>query len=159
MNLFIESHQQWIKNLIDADVDFIVVGGYSVIFHGYRRTTGDVDIWLKPDNANKEKILPVLYKAGFDEDDVRQIAGFDFTKHLVFTVGEAPEKIDFLTNINLVSYEEADKQKIIAEADGLNIPFLHLNHLVLSKINTGRAKDQADVEMLQQVDKARKSNG
>ena len=55
MNLFIDIHQQWIKNLIAANVDFIIIGGYSVIFHGYKRTTGDVDIWLKPENANKEK--------------------------------------------------------------------------------------------------------
>ena len=53
MNLFIDIHQQWIKSLLAAKVEFIIIGGYSVIFHGYKRTTGDIDIWLKPDNANK----------------------------------------------------------------------------------------------------------
>lgn len=55
MNLFIELHQQLIKELLEAKVDFIVSGGYSVIYYGYKRTTGDVDIWLKPDNDNKRK--------------------------------------------------------------------------------------------------------
>ncbi len=57
MNLFIEQHQDLLKKLLEAKVDFIIIGGYSVIFHGYKRTTGDIDIWLKPDNTNKEKLL------------------------------------------------------------------------------------------------------
>ena len=60
MNLFIEEHQELIKNLLQAHVDFIIIGGYSVIFYGYRRATGDIDIWLKPDNENKRKVISVL---------------------------------------------------------------------------------------------------
>jgi len=60
MNLFEYTHQQLIKKLLEARVEFIIIGGYSVIFHGYQRTTGDIDIWLKPDNTNKERLLPVL---------------------------------------------------------------------------------------------------
>jgi len=100
MNLFIESHQLWLKKLLAAQVNFIIVGGYSVIFHGYKRTTGDIDVWLQPTNQNKEKL------------------------------------------------------KIIADIDDLKIPFIHLNHLVLSKFNTGRLKDKADIEMLQKIDRS-----
>ena len=81
----------------------------------------------------------------------------DFNDRLVFSIEEAPEKIDFLTYINLVNYDDADKNKIIAEVDGMHIPFLHLNDLVLSKMNTGRPKDIADIDMLQQVEKERNS--
>jgi len=156
MNLFIELHQDLIKMLLDAHVDFIVIGGYSVIFHGYKRSTGDIDIWLKPDNANKEKLLPVLRQMGFDENEINEVAMFDFTQHMVFSIGEKPEKIDFITRISLVKYEDADKKKIIAEADGLLIPFLHLDDLILSKINTGRSKDKADIDMLQLIEKAKR---
>jgi predicted nucleotidyltransferase len=152
LNLFIESHQTWLKKLLSANVDFIIVGGYSVIFHGYKRTTGDIDVWLKPTNENKEKLLSVLTEE-FDEDDVQQIATLDFTKHMVFSIGDEPEKIDFLTFINQVSYDEAEELKIIADIDDLKIPFIHLNHLVLSKFNTGRLKDKADIEMLQKIDR------
>jgi uncharacterized nucleotidyltransferase DUF6036 len=155
MNLFIEIHQDLLEMLLKAKVDFIIIGGYSVIFHGYRRTTGDIDIWRKPDNANKEKLLPVLRQLGFDEKEEKEVASLDFTKHMVFSLGEKPEKIDFLTHINLVKYEDADKKKIVAEADGLLIPFLHLDDLVLSKINTGRPKDKADIDMLQLIEKAK----
>ena len=156
MNLFIEIHQLWLKKMMEANVDFIVIGGYSVIFHGYKRTTGDMDIWLKPDNNNKQKLLPVLYGAGFEEEDVAHIAAMDFTEHHVFNIGEIPDKIDFLTHVSIIDYDEADKKKIIADVDGMKIPFLHLNDLILSKINTGRAKDKADIDMLQQVANAKK---
>ena len=151
MNLFIELHQELIKELIKAKVDFIIIGGYSVIFHGYKRTTGDIDIWLKPNNDNKQKLLPVLKYFGFGVGELNEVSALDFTKHLVFSIGEPPEKMDFLTYINLVNYDSADKQKILADIEGLSVPFLHLNDLVLSKMNTGRQKDKADIEMLQKL--------
>jgi predicted nucleotidyltransferase len=151
MNLFIESHQELLRLLLEGNVNFIVIGGYSVIYHGYKRTTGDVDIWVEPDNGNRDRLVKVLESMEFDANDLLAISEQDFTRHLVFSIGEAPEKVDFLTHISSVKYEEADTAKIIAEVDGLKIPFLHLNHLVLSKFNTGRAKDKADVEELQKI--------
>lgn len=158
MNLFVDRHQQLLSSLLDHQVDFIIIGGYSVIYHGYNRTTGDVDIWLKPENENKEKLLPVLKEMGLSSESVEEIRSLDFTRHLVFSIWEEPEKVDFLTYISIIKYEEADQQKIEAEFDGLNIPFLHLHHLILSKINTGRLKDKADVEVLQKLQQYRKDN-
>ena len=120
MNLFIESHQLVLRKLIEHKINFIVTGGYSVIFYGYQRTTGDVDIWLKPDNDNKLRLLPVLRFIGIVEEDIQHITNLDFSKHLSFSFGEEPEKIDFITRINLVEYEEADKMKVQAEVDGLS---------------------------------------
>jgi hypothetical protein len=74
---------------------------------------------LKPDNVNKEKLLLVLEQFGYAEEDIREIAGFDFNEHLVFSIDEIPEKIDFITHINLVEYADADKQKIMADVDGI----------------------------------------
>jgi hypothetical protein len=122
-----------------------------VIFHGYKRTTGDVDIWIQPDNENRDRLIKVLEAMEFESKDLLAISQQDFRRHLVFSIGSAPEKVDFLTQISTVKYDEADAEKIIAEVDGLKIPFLHLNHLVLSKFNTGRAKDKADIEELQKL--------
>ena len=153
MNLFIEKHQDLLKELLLKKVDFIVIGGYSVIFHGYARSTGDVDLWLRPDNANKLKLLGVLKQMDFDEEDIQHIAELDFKKHIVFSMWDEPEKVDFLTRISMIEFEQADQRKITADIDGLKIPFLHLNDLVLSKFNTGRLKDKADVEELQRIQK------
>lgn len=155
MNLFIQLHQYLIKQLLDAKVDFIIIGGYSVIYHGYKRTTGDIDIWLKPDNANKERLLHALALFGLEEDSLNYIRAADITKHTVFSIGTEPEKIDLLTYINLVKYDDADKHKILAEVDGMLIPFLHLNDLILSKINTDRPKDKADIDELQKIEKVK----
>ena len=152
MNLFVKRHQLLLEQLLNAQVDFIIIGGYSVIFHGYERTTGDVDIWLKPDNNNKRKLLPVLEDIGMD---VTALEDVNFSEHFVFSIWEKPQKVDFITIISLVTYEEADKLKIIADCDGLQIPFLHLSHLVLSKINTGRPQDTADIDQLQKINQAR----
>jgi predicted nucleotidyltransferase len=156
MNLFMDRHQELLKELLDAKVDFIVIGGYSVIFHGYMRTTGDVDIWIKPGNENKMKVLSVLHNLDIDGDTLDTISELDFSKHLAFNFWNIPERVDFLTHVNLVTYDEADNAKIIADIDGLKIPFLHLNHLVLSKMTTGRPKDAADIDELQKIAAAAK---
>lgn len=157
MNLFIEKHQDLLKELLFRKVDFIVIGGYSVIFHGYARSTGDVDLWLRPDNANKLKLVDVLRQMDFDEEDIEHIADLDFTKYIVFSMWDEPEKVDFLTRISMIEFEQAAQRKIIADIDGIKIPFLHLNDLILSKFNTGRMKDKADVEELQRIQKVKGS--
>ncbi len=109
MNLFIEKHRELLAQLLEKEVSFIVIGGFSVIFHGYHRTTGDVDLWIKPDNINKEKLVSVLRVFDFDEKDVEEISNLDFTKHLAFSIWEEPEKVDFHTFISLINFDEADK--------------------------------------------------
>lgn len=155
MNLFIDAHQKLLQSLLDAKVDFIIIGGYSVIFHGYTRTTGDIDIWLRPENANKRKLIKALQAFGIEKESLSAVSELDFTNTVFFKIGEEPERIDFLTKINLVSYDSADKRKIYGKIDNLTLPFLHLDHLILSKINTGRPQDKADIEILQNIHKTK----
>jgi hypothetical protein len=75
----------------------------------------------------------------------------------VFVDGKEPYKIDFMTRISGVNFEEAWDKKIIAELDGLKIPFIHLHHLILSKISNNRTKDKLDVEELQKIQALRKN--
>jgi hypothetical protein len=153
MNFLLDEHLIFLKKLINAHVEFIIIGGYSVIFHGYRRTTGDMDIWLKPDNTNKEKLLTVLRQMDFDDADIELVENLDFTTHIAFNIGETPARIDFLTYVNMIKFDDAYAHRIENSVEGYLIPFLHLNDLILSKINTGRLKDVADVEALQQIQK------
>jgi len=151
VNILFEEHQEIIKLLLKHKIDFLLIGGYAVIFHGYRRTTGDMDLWLRPTNENKSRLVTALKKAGFEQDDLEKLNSLDFRQHLVFSIGTEPEKIDFITRINQVSFEEADKDKIISNFEGLQVPVINLRELILSKINTGRKKDEADVEELQKI--------
>jgi hypothetical protein len=156
MNIFIEEHIQLLKDMLSEGIQFILVGGYAVNFHGYNRTTGDLDVWLKPDEDTKTKVLLLFKKYGFDKESIDHIRRLDFTQTLVFSIGDQPFKTDFLTQVSGVTYEEADIGKDFFDLEGFKIPFISFNHLILTKISTGRGKDKVDVEMLQDVKKYNK---
>jgi len=156
MNIFFEEHRKLLVDMLEEGVQFMMVGGYAVNYHGYNRTTGDMDIWLKPDNGNKTKVIRALKKNDIDESGLQEINNLDFTHALVFSAWDSPYKVDFLTKVSGVSYEDADKEKIIAEIEGIQMPIINLNHLVLTKIATGRLQDSSDIEKLQQVKRKEK---
>jgi hypothetical protein len=158
MNIFDTYTHDLLHQLNLNEVPYIVVGGYAVNYHGYRRTTGDIDIWIKPSNENsKTQLLIALKNLGITEDKLQKLSDIDFTLPTVFVDGKEPYKIDFMTRISGVNFEEAWDKKIIAELDGLKIPFIHLHHLILSKISNNRTKDKLDVEELQKIQELRKN--
>lgn len=157
MNIFDEYTFNLLDELLKNDVHFIVVGGYAVNFHGFRRTTGDIDLWIKPDNLkNKTNLINCFRKLLIEEDILKGIKELDFSTPVVFIDGEEPFKIDFMTFVSGVTFDEAWEQKIIANLDGLNIPFIHFNHLILTKISTGRPKDSIDIDQLQKIHSKKK---
>jgi len=68
MNIFTDFHRRFLIALLKHDVDFIVVGGLSVVYHGYIRTTGDMDLWIRPTNENKLKLLQVIPQFGLSAE-------------------------------------------------------------------------------------------
>ncbi len=153
MNIFIDKHQKLLQKLIEAKVDFILIGGYAVIYYGYKRTTGDMDLWLKPVNENKLKVIEVLKQFQFNKEGIDHINNLDFTKHIAFHFWQEPERVDCLTRISGVNYEEADVLKEIVDFEGLKVPVIHYNHLISSKITSDRFKDKADIEELQKINR------
>lgn len=151
MNFILEENKILLTKLLDACVEFILVGGYAVNYHGYNRTTGDMDVWLRPDNKNKEKLIEVLKTEGIDPDELDEMKKIDFTDYLVFGIWEDPYKVDFLTRISGVNFDEAWEQKVFLPLNNYQVPVLHLHHLVLSKISNGRLQDKADVDQLQKI--------
>lgn len=151
MNILLEPHKALLRKLIELKVEFILIGGYAVNFHGYNRTTGDMDIWLKPDNENKSKFIKFLNSEGFDSESLTKISSIDFTKHAAFHIGEEPLQVDFVTIISGVTFAEAEEKKKQLPFEGMHIPFLDFDHLILSKITSARAKDKADIEELQKI--------
>lgn len=156
MNIFLESHKNLLKKLIKADVEFLIIGGFAVNYYGYNRTTGDLDIWIKPDNANRDKLIKVLEKSGFNFDDLQIIGQTNFEKVFVFHIWEKPYRIDFLTHISGIVFKKAYKAKITVNIQGLDLPIIDFDHLVLSKMTTNRLRDKADVEELQKISRIKK---
>lgn len=153
MNIFIENHQLLLKSLIKHEVNFLLIGGYAVIYYGYKRTTGDMDLWIEPDNDNKLKLIEVLKEFEFNDEGIDHIKQLDFTKHLAFHFWEEPERVDCLTKISGVNFNEAFEQKVIANFEGINVPIIQYKHLIISKLSSERLKDKADVDELQKINR------
>ena len=141
-------HIEALKLLVKHEVEFILVGGVAVNFYGYSRSTGDIDIWLKPDNLNKEKLLKMLREYGIEEADIETLSHSDFAQVLAFHIGSPPFLIDFLTHIAGVRWEDAWPNRVEADMDGLKLNFIHLNQLKANKLASGRPKDLEDIRRL-----------
>jgi sulfur carrier protein ThiS len=153
MNILFEEHRKLLEALLKKNVEFILIVGYAVNYYGYNRSTGDLDIWIKPDNDNKVKLLTALGNMGFDDEGIAVIRNWDFTQPQKFHIGaqNQPDKTEFMTHISGVRYDEADQNKIIAEIEGLKLPVIHYNNLIKNKQSSGRLKDLADVEYLEKI--------
>ena len=157
MNIFIEEHQQMLVALVKHHVQFMLIGGYAVIYHGYARTTGDMDIWLALGNNNKEKLEKALREFGIDEESLSIFKNIDFTKpQNAFYFGKEPRRIDFLTMVSNVTFEDAYKEAVYFALENMQIPVIQYNQLILSKLTSERAKDKADIEELQRINKYKK---
>jgi predicted nucleotidyltransferase len=124
----------------------MIVGAYALGTHGYPRATGDIDIWVKPNNINSKKIYKALARFGAPLGQI-QIDEFS-TEGIIFQIGVIPRRIDIITKIDGVTYEEADEDKIIVEIEGLKIPVISLEKLIRNKMATGREKDELDIKTL-----------
>jgi len=151
MDFLLEENKLLLAKLLEKGVEFILVGGYAVNYHGYNRGTSDMDILVRPSNENKIKVLEALMEQGFDEEDLADIKSADFSGYFVFSMWEEPYKVDFLTRISGVNFDEAWEQKVFLPLNNYQVPVLHLHHLVLSKISNGRLQDKADVDQLQKI--------
>ena len=153
MNIFVEEHQELLFALLNNNVKFMLIGGYAVIYYGYERTTGDMDILLEPDNNNREKLLNALAEFGIEDQDLLKLKETDLTKAQVFFIGSNPRRIDFLTKVSGISFEEAITEVNYFPLDDKLVPVIHYNHLILTKMTTGRMKDKADIEELERIRK------
>ena len=153
MNILDAYSKKVINALNFNHVEYLIVGGYAVNYYGYKRTTGDIDIWIKPENTiNKQFLIQALLELDIDEESIEYLKGLDFTKPVVFMDGDDPFKIDFMTHLaGKVSFEEAYKLKTIQFYDEVQLPFIHYKHLIESKITSNRLKDKLDIETLQKI--------
>jgi NACalpha-BTF3-like transcription factor len=157
MDIFLEQHKNFLLLLLKHEVEFMLIGGYAVIYYGYERGTEDMDLWLKPTNANRDKFIEALKEHGVSRETLTAVKEMDFTTTLVMYIGEKPNTIEFLTKVQGVTYEEADKEKVMLPLKDKQIPVIQYHHLVLTKIATGRTKDKADIEELQKINRNKKN--
>ncbi len=147
-----EDYKEMLQLLLEERVDFIIVGAYALGAHGYPRATGDIDIWVKPDEDNSQRVYKTLARFGAPVDEI-QIGDFS-VEGIIFQIGVIPRRIDIITQIDGVTYDEANKEKIIVEVEGLELPIISLDKLIKNKMSTGREKDELDIKLLRKIEKS-----
>ena len=145
--MFSQDFKEFVGLLIENQVEYLIVGGYAVGIHGHPWFTGDLDIWLKPSLENAAKILKCINVFGFSSF---ALSAEDFTKEgNVVQLGDPPLRIDLLTNIDGVAFDDCYPNRKIVEIDDLTINFIGYQDLLKNKKASGRLRDLDDLENLQ----------
>jgi len=143
-----EDFRDLLRALLEAGVRFVVVGAHAMAVHGVARATGDLDVWIAVDPANADRVMDALSQFGAPLAAMG-VSRADFLREdQVVQVGLPPRRIDLLTSISGVGFEQAWDGRVTREVEGMAIPFLGRDALVLNKRASGRAKDRADLEAL-----------
>ncbi len=143
-----QDYREMLSLLLENKVEFLLIGAYALAVHGFPRATGDIDIFVKPDAENAQFIIKTLEEFGAP---LSGISVLDFEKPgIILQIGVAPRRIDIITEIDGLTFEEASEGKEIVEIDELKIPVISKLNLIRNKRATGRDKDKIDVENLEQ---------
>jgi hypothetical protein len=136
-----------LRSLCDAEARFLVVGAYAVSFHSEPRATGDLDIWVEasPENARRVHGALAVFGAPLQDLSVEDL----HSPGVVFQMGVAPRRIDILTSITGVDFEEAWSSRVQATQSGVTFGVLGREALLRNKRTLGRPKDLLDVETLE----------
>ncbi|SPE31520.1 conserved hypothetical protein [Candidatus Sulfopaludibacter sp. SbA3] len=138
--------REFIELLNSNEVEYLVVGAFAVAFHGVSRYTADLDLLVRPTSENAIRVLRALSAFGFGKMDiqVRDLCSPD----MVVQLGVKPNRIDLLTAISGVSFEEAWAGRSDGDLEGIAAHFIGRGELLRNKEQTGRAKDLGDAEEL-----------
>ena len=134
--------------LSNRKAKFLLVGAYAMAVHGYPRSTMDIDLWIMPDPENAILVLQALEDFGAPSGSLSQN---DLQKEgIIFQIGVAPRRIDILTSVDGLNFKEAFANSQTIEIDGIPVQVLSTIDLIKNKRSTGRTKDLADAESLEE---------
>jgi hypothetical protein len=144
-NIFDEDFREFIIALNENEVEYILVGVFSVILHGYSRTTGNLDIWVNKTSANYQKLQLAFLKFGMPLFDMTSENFLNHPSWNVFTFGRSPIAIDIMTAVKGLDFDETFERAKIFEEQSLKIRTIHKNDLIKAKQASNRPKDQDDI--------------
>ena len=147
-NIFNFDFLEFLKLLEKHEVDFLLVGGYAVVLHGYIRSTGDMDLWIERTDANYQKLIKVYIDFSAPIFPKEQ---FSNPKFNVWGIGVEPSKIEILTQVDGLLFNESFKKRKFFKVDNFQIPYIDFDDLIKNKLASGRYKDLADIEQLRKL--------
>jgi hypothetical protein len=134
---------------MNVKLNIFLIGGYSVIMHGYSRTTGDMEIWVRKTSENYRKIAKAFDQFGMPLFDMTEVNFLHNPKFDVFTFGRVPVSIDLITKLKGLEFEEAYRNAADHLVEGLRIRLIHYKDLITAKKAAGRPRDINDIENLE----------
>ena len=145
--VFSPDFREFVELLIQHNVKYMITGGYAVGVYGHPRYTGDLDFWIEASIENGEKLVNVFHAFGLASFGLKAI---DFTKpNQIVQIGYPPYRIDLITSIDGVNFEDAYPNKNVIEVDGIQVIFIGLDDLKANKKASGRGKDLEDLKNLE----------
>ena len=138
--------REFLQSLNDHGVEYLVIGGHAVAFHGYPRATADLNVWVAVDPDNADRLVSALRQFGFDLPELK--ADLFLRPDRIVRMGAPPNRIEIQTGIDGVDFEDCRPRGIASELDGVRIPFISLADLKTNKRASGRHKDLADLDHL-----------
>lgn len=147
-NIFNDDFRDFIKALNENNVDYLLVGGYAVILHGYRRTTGDLDVWVNTTVTNLQKLRAAFLQFGLPTNNLNEKNFLENNSIDVFSYGRAPVSIDVMKEVKGLNFEAAFEASEIFIEKGLRIRYINYQSLLIAKKSSGRYKDLDDIEKL-----------
>ncbi len=138
--------REFLRLLNEHRVEYLLIGGFAVGFHGYPRATSDIDIWISGSESNTHKVVDAIREFGFDTPNLMpelfQQAG------KIVRMGQPPVRIELMNTIDGVLFSDCLQDCLIADFDGISVPLISLSDLKVNKAASGRAKGLDDLEHL-----------
>jgi len=144
-----EDYRDMLRALSGEKAKFLLVGAYALAAHGYPRATVDIDIWIMPSPENADAVLRALQNFG---TPLQNLTREDLqTDGTVFQIGVAPRRIDIITTATGLQFEDAFANSLTVKIDGIEVHIPSLPDLIRNKRASGRTKDIADAEALEEL--------
>jgi len=138
--------KEFLQLLSSHQVEYLLIGGYAVGYHGYPRATADMDIWIAMHPQNAERVVAALKAFGFD---VPKLSVELFLKeNQIICMGVPPVKVDIATTISGVTFDECYAERVVDILDNVEVNIISRKHLKANKKASGRLKDLTDLENL-----------
>ncbi len=138
--------KEFLRLLNSHQVEYLLIGGYAVGYYGYPRATNDMDVWVAVHPDNAERLVDVMQAFGFSVPGLSK--DLFLREQKIVRMGVPPMRIEVLTGISGVAFEECYADRIVGEIDGVVVNLIDLEHLKQNKKASGRYKDLSDLEHL-----------